>query len=210
MSKVLFITANPKSVESSISLGLGEKFLKHYKETNHKDEVVLIDLYKTNIPEIDYELLYVIENMKKGISLENLPVQTRNQFERFNSFTEQFVQADKYIFVTPMWNLGFPARLKSYIDTICIAGKTFRYTPDGPQGLLKDKKCLHIHASGGFHSKDPMNHADKYLKDIMQFMGVADYKSIVVEGHSAIPDRAETIIAKAHTEIPAVVEWFAV
>jgi FMN-dependent NADH-azoreductase len=62
---------------------------------------------------------------------------------------------------------------------------TFRYTPTGVQGLLKNKKCLHIHSSGGFHSKDPQSHADGYLKDIMSFFGVQDYKCIVVEGHQA-------------------------
>ncbi len=208
MSKILYLTANPKTVERSVSLGVGEAFLKAYRTANPEDEITVIDLYNTDIPEIDSDLLYVIENLKKGISLDELNGQTKNKLQRYDQFTDQFVQADKYIFVTPMWNLGLPSRVKEYIDTVCVAGKTFKYTPKGPQGLLTNKKCLHIHASGGFHSNDPMNHADSYLKDIMKFMGVENYRSLVIEGHGAIPDRTETIIKEAYTQIPAFVEWF--
>lgn len=208
MSKVLYIKANPKTVERSASLNLGEAFLKAYQTAKPEDEITVIDLYSTNISEIDFDLLYVIENLKKGISLDQLTEQTRNKLELYNRFTDQFVQADKYIFVTPMWNLGLPSRLKTYIDTICVAGKSFKYTEKGPQGLLKNKKCLHIHASGGFHSNDPMNHADPYLRDIMKFMGVDDYRNIIIEGHGAIPDRADAIIKEAFSHIPAAVEWF--
>lgn len=209
MSKILYLTANPKTVERSVSLGVGEAFLKAYQTANPEDEITIIDLYNTDIPEIDFDLLYVIENLKKGFSLDELNEQTKSNLQRYNNFTDQFVQADKYIFVTPMWNLGLPSRVKDYIDTVCVAGKTFRYTPKGPQGLLTNKKCLHIHASGGFHSNDPMNHADTFLKDIMNFIGVEQYRSLIIEGHGAIPDQAEEIIKKAYKQIPAVVEWFA-
>ncbi|PNB70901.1 FMN-dependent NADH-azoreductase, partial [Pseudomonas sp. FW305-BF6] len=67
----------------------------------------------------------------------------------------QFVEADKYVFVTPMWNFSFPPVMKSYIDAVCVAGKTFKYTENGPQGLLGGKKALHIQASGGVYSEGP-------------------------------------------------------
>jgi len=107
-----------------------------------------------------------------GLPLENLSEQTQAKLKRYNELTDQFVNADRYVFVTPMWNLSFPPRVKTYIDTIFVAGKTFKYTEKGPQGLLENKKCLHVHASGGFHSQDPINHADPYLMDIMKFIGV--------------------------------------
>jgi DNA-binding LytR/AlgR family response regulator len=68
-------------------------------------------------------------------------------------------------------------------------------------------KCLHIHSSGGFHSKDPQSHADGYLKDIMSFFGVRDYKSIVVEGHQAAPDKAPEIISSAKAKFPEIIHW---
>jgi len=79
-----------------------------------------------------------------------------------------------------------------YIDAVCVVGKTFTYTPTGPVGLLKDqgRKCLHIHSSGGFHFGKDEDHSVPYLKSIMGFMGIYDFKAIVVEGVDAIPDRA--------------------
>ncbi len=102
--------------------------------------------------------------------------------------------ADKYVFVTPMYNLGFLAGLKMYIDSVCVVGKTFVYTATGPVRLLKDqgRKCLHIHSSGGFHFGKKEDHSVPYLKSIMGFMGIEDFEAIVVEGVDAIPDRAET------------------
>lgn len=202
MAKVLYIVSNPKSIDKSVSRKLGGEFIQEYQKENPGDEVVVLDLYHTEIPELDSEVL----DIRNGIQVEN-PL-AHEKVSQINRFTEQFIQADKYIFVTPLWNLGLPAKTKSYIDNICIAGKTFRYTPLGVQGLLKNKKCLHIHSSGGFHSKDPQSHADGYLKDIMSFLGVLDYKSIVVEGHQAAPDRAQEIIHSAKARIPEIIQWF--
>ena len=94
-----------------------------------------------------------------------------------------------------MWNLGFPPELKIYIDSVCVAGKTFTYTPTGPVGLLTDKgkKCLHIHSSGGFHYGKTEDHSVPYLKSIMHFIGVDDFEAIVVEGVDAFPDRIEEL-----------------
>lgn len=208
MAQVLYLTANPKSTPKSTSLSLGAEFLRAYKEANPEDEIVVIDLYNYDIPELDYELMEGIGSLRMGLSTENLPEKTQKRLEMYNKLTDQFVNADKYVFVTPMWNLSLPSRVKDYIDTICVAGKTFGYTAKGPQGLLENKKCLHIHASGGFHSKDPMNHADPFLKDIMHFIGIEDYKSLIVEGHAALPDKAEAIIKEVYAQIPQVVEWF--
>lgn len=207
--QVLFIKANPRSTEASVSLSLGDEFLKVYRKAKPEDEIVVIDLYDTDIPEIDYELMGAMESLRGKKALEDLPEKTQAKLKRYNELTDQFINADKYIFVTPMWNLSFPARMKDYIDTIFVAGKTFRYTEKGPQGLLENKKCLHLHASGGFHSQSPMNHADPFLKDVMSFLGVSDYRSLIIEGHSAMPDKAESIIQKAHEQIPDTVEWFA-
>ena len=201
MVKVLYIVSNPKPIDKSVSLKLGREFIESYKKENPNDEVVEIDLYKTEIPELDNEVLGV----HSGIPVSD--PKALEKISQINHFTDQFIQADKYIFVTPLWNLGLPAKTKTYIDTICIAGKTFKFSPTGVQGLLKNKKCLHIHSSGGFHSKDPQSHGDGYLKDIMSFLGVHDYKSIVVEGHQAAPDKAQEIISSAKAKIPEIIHW---
>ena len=55
----------------------------------------------------------------------------------------QFVLADKYVFVTPMWNFSIPAILKTYLDAVAVSGKTFKYTKEGSVGLLTGKSIAH-------------------------------------------------------------------
>ena len=113
---------------------------------------------------------------------------------------DQFVAADKYVFVTPMWNLSIPPKMKAYIDTVCIVRKTFKYTEAGPVGLLTDKKAVHIQARGGVYSEGPaqgLEFGDKYIRAILTFLGVPSIESVIAEGMNQTPDKAEEIKAKA-------------
>lgn len=93
-----------------------------------------------------------------------------------------------------------PPILKAYVDSICVAGKTFRYTEQGPVGLLSDKKALHIQARGGIYSEGPaaqMESGHRYLSIIMSFLGVPKLDGIFVEGHNQYKDRADEIKQQA-------------
>lgn len=99
-----------------------------------------------------------------------------------------------------MWNFSFPPKLKAYIDTLCIAGKTFKYTEEGSVGLLKGKKALHIQARGGIYSEGPakeMEFGDRYLRAVLAFVGITDVQTIAVEGMNAFPNEAESIKQQA-------------
>ncbi|MBH8596814.1 MULTISPECIES: FMN-dependent NADH-azoreductase [unclassified Thermoactinomyces] len=197
MAKVLYITANPKPVDESFSLRVGKAFLERYKEIRPEDEIVELDLYKTEIPYIDEEVFSGWGKLAKGA---DLTPEEKKKVDRINELTEQFVSADKYVFVTPFWNFLFPPKLKAYIDTICIAGKTFKYTENGPVGLLKGKKAVHIQARGGVYSEGPareVEFSDRYLRTVLQFIGITDVESVIAEGMAAFPEQADAILEKA-------------
>jgi len=193
MAKLLYITCNLKLVENSCSLSIGKAFLEKYQQIDPHDEIDCVDLYRDNIQRIDIDVLNGLKNMRDGVAFDSLNYDEQRKIGRIWMRADQFVAADKYIFVTPMFNLGFPAELKMYIDTICVAGKTYADTPAGPVGLLKNqgRKCLHIHSSGGFHYGKEEDHSVPYLRSIMRFMGIDDFEAIVVEGVDAMPDVAE-------------------
>lgn len=200
MSTVLYITANPKPVEEAFSLSVGEEFINAYRENNPNDEVVRLDLYKINVPYIDTDVFSGWGKLQQGTAFDELSPDEKQKVSSINQLTDQFVAADKYVFVTPMWNLSFPPKLKSYIDNIAIAGKTFKYTAEGPVGLLTDKKALHIQARGGVYSEGPaksLEFGDSYLRAILGFMGVPEIETIAVEGMAANPDQAADIKQKA-------------
>lgn len=195
MAKLLYVTCNLKPVELSSSLSIGKEFLDEYLKQNPSDEVHFLDLYRDNIQRIDADVLSGWGKMRHGASFATLSVDEQRKIGRIWKHTDQFIDADKYVFVTPMFNLGFPAELKMYIDAVCVVGKTFVYTPTGPVGLLKNqaKKCLHIHSNGGFHFGKEEDHSVPYLKAIMGFMGIESFETIVIEGVDAVPDRAAAI-----------------
>lgn len=200
MTKVLYITAHPLDETQSYSMAVGKAFIDTYKEVNPDHEVVLIDLYKENIPQIDVDVFSGWGKLQSGKGFEELSDEEKAKVGRLSELCDQFISADKYIFVTPMWNFSFPPVLKSYIDAVAVAGKTFKYTEQGPVGLLTDKKALHIQARGGIYSEGPaaqMEMGHRYLEAIMQFFGVPSFEGLFVEGHAAMPDKAEEIKEKA-------------
>lgn len=200
MATVLYITAHPHDDQVSYSMAVGKAFIEAYREANPQDEVIHLDLYKIDVPQIDVDVFSGWGKLRSGASLDQLSAEEKRKVSRLNEIVEQYIAADKYVFVSPMWNFSFPPVLKAYIDAICIAGKTFKYTENGSVGLLGNKKALHIQASGGVYSEGPtasFESGHSYLAKIMQFHGVPSFEGIFVEGMAAMPDQAQTIKEKA-------------
>ncbi|MFD2680460.1 FMN-dependent NADH-azoreductase [Bacillus seohaeanensis] len=196
MTKVLYITAHPHDDTQSYSMAVGKAFIESYKEANPDHDIVNVDLYKENIPPIDVDVFSGWGKLQSGKGFEELSSEEKTKVERLSELCEQFISADKYIFVTPLWNFSFPPVMKAYIDSVAVAGKTFKYTEHGPIGLLTDKKALHIQARGGIYSEGPaaqMEMGHRYLDIMMQFFGVPSFEGLFVEGHAALPDKAQEI-----------------
>jgi len=210
MAKLLYVTCNLKPIEHSRSLSVGKEFLDEYLRSNPVDEVHLLELYRDNIQRIDGDVLGGWGKMRNGESFDALTIDEQRKIGRIWKHADQFIAADKFVFVTPMFNLGFPAEFKMYIDAICVVGKTFTYTPTGPVGLLKGqgKKCLHIHSSGGFHHGKEEDHSVPYLRSIMNFMGVENFNAIVLEGVDAVPEKEEEFKMLATRQARAAAKSF--
>ncbi|MFD0049599.1 FMN-dependent NADH-azoreductase [Actinomycetes bacterium NPDC127524] len=196
MSTVLYITAHPHDETTSFSLAAGKSFVDSYRESNPNDEVVHLDLYKMNIPHIDADVFSGWGKLRSGSQFDQLSSEEQAKVSRLAELTDQFVAADKYVFVTPLWNFSFPPVMKAYLDSICTAGKTFKYTEQGPVGLLGDKKALHIQARGGVYSEGPaadLEMGHRYIQVIMNFFGIPSFEGLFIEGHNQFPDRAEAI-----------------
>lgn len=200
MTKVLYITAHPHDDTQSYSMAVGKTFIDNYKEANPNDEIVKVDLYKENIPQIDIDIFSGWGKLQSGKGFEELSSDEKAKVSRLSELCDQFISADKYVFVTPLWNFSFPPVLKAYIDSVSVAGKTFKYTEQGPVGLLTDKKALHIQARGSIYSKGPaaeMEMGHRYLNVIMKFLGVPSFEGLFIEGHNAMPDKAQEIKEEA-------------
>ncbi|MGQ9826076.1 MAG: FMN-dependent NADH-azoreductase [Desulfotomaculales bacterium] len=197
MAVLLCVKANPKPVRESKSLTIAEEFLRVYREKNPRDRIIERNVYQEPIPLVDADVLKGWDRLQRQKELNSTE---KEKVGKINAFTEEFLAADKYVFVTPMWNLSLPPLMKAYLDTIVVAGKTFYYTKQGPVGMVKGKRALHIHARGGFYSRPPMDQlefADRYIRALLNFLGVTDVYSLICEGHEYLPERAGAILQEA-------------
>ena len=198
MANLLFITCNLKPVEDSSSQTAAMVFLETYLQHNSNDIVDFVDVYRDPVQRIDIDVLRGWDKLQKGNDFNALTRDEQRKILRINRTADQFAATDKYVFVTPMWNLSFPAELKVYIDSVCVVDKTFRYTKGGPEGLLNGsgKKCLHIHSSGGLHYGKEEDHSVPYLKAVMKFMGIENFEAVVIEGLDTFSHMGEKIMEK--------------
>lgn len=169
MATVLYIKANPKSDADSITFQMSEAFVEEYRRLHPEDQVITLDLYREGIRFLTGEDL---NDMFSGAEFE------------IRDYARQFAAADKYIFAAPLWNLSIPTILKAYIDYISFAGISFRYTENGAEGLLKNKKAAYIVARGGVYSQPPMSDwemGERYLRAMLAFLGITDVVTITCE-----------------------------
>lgn len=206
MSNVLVIKAQPLNSEESRTLKGLETFLQHYEAKNPQDTITLLDVFKEDIPEVDGTLLSAWSTLTPGVDFSTLSKEQQHAVTRFNELTEQFLAADKIIIANPLWNLNIPTRLKAWIDTIMVAGKTFKYTTAGPVPLTTGKKAFHIQSNGGvYKGQDP---ASLYVKSILNFVGIQEVGEAFIEGLDYDPEHADEMLTAALEKIAQQAEEF--
>ena len=110
---------------------------------------------------------------------------------------------DTIVLGVPMYNFGIPVQLKSWIDAIARAGVTFRYTANGPEGLLKGKKVYVALARGGLYRDTANDSQVPYLKAVLGFLGLTDVHFIYAEGLAMGPEASEKGFAQAEADLQA-------
>jgi FMN-dependent NADH-azoreductase len=118
---------------------------------------------------------------------------------------DEFLAADIVVVGAPMYNFGVPSQLKAWIDRLAVAGKTFRYTDKGPQGLAGGKKVFVASSRGGFYGADTavafLDHQETYLRGVFGFFGITDVTIIRAEGVNTGADQRAKAIDTAKQEI---------
>lgn len=203
MATVLIVKAHPLDPQKSYALRALEEFETRFASLHPEDMIEIVDVFEDEIPTLDKPLLEAMAAAKKG---EEIASEQAERLERYNAFTQQFLSADKIVVVNPLWNLNVPSQLVSWINTINVAGLTFKYGPEGSIGLIKDKKLLHIQSNGGVYAgQDP---AAQYIKSIFEFLGLKDIQQVFIEGQSADPSQAQAIFEEAMGKIDNILLHF--
>src|ERR1700686_3662837 len=110
-------------------------------------------------------------------------------------------QADVIVLGLPMYNFGVPSQLKAYFDHIARAGETFRYSANGPVGLLKGKKAYIFAARGGLYAGTALDTQTNYVGDFLRFVGIDDIEFVYAEGLAISSESKAPGLAKAEAQI---------
>jgi len=139
------------------------------------------------------------QTVHRDLAADPLPHLTLDAFAD-SSVLDEFLAADTVVIGAPMYNFTLPSQLKAWIDRLAVAGKTFRYTESGPEGLVKDKRVIVALARGGFYGEGspaaPLEHLETYLRGIFNFIGI-EPEFVAADGLNMGPEQREQSIREA-------------
>jgi FMN-dependent NADH-azoreductase len=122
---------------------------------------------------------------------------------------EEFLAADVVVIGAPMYNFAISSSLKAWFDRILVAGKTFRYTANGPEGLAVGKRVIVASSRGGFYGKDTpaaaMDFQEPYLRAVLGFIGIGDVEFVRAEGIALGDEQKAAALKSARSSIGTLV-----
>jgi FMN-dependent NADH-azoreductase len=187
--------------DASHSTALASKLVARLREVDPEAGVTVRDLAVTPHPVLDEDVLGALFTPEA----QRTPAQAA-RVRLDDALIAEVKAADVIVLGVPMYNFGVPAQLKNWIDAISRAQVTFRYTKDGPEGLLKGKTVYVALTRGGQYRNTPADTQVPYLKTVLAFLGMTDVHFVYAEGLAMGPDAEERGLAAAHAQIDDLVE----
>ena len=184
------------SHSSRLANELVERLLGNFPEA----KVTLRDLGRTPQPMLDEVALQALFTPADKRSAEQA---TRVALD--DALIAELQAADVLVLAAPMYNFTIPVQLKNWIDAISRAQVTFRYTANGPEGLLTGKKVRVVLTRGGVHRNTPSDTMTPYLTTILGFLGMTDVEFIFAEGMAMGPDAEQAAFAAATQQIEKLI-----
>lgn len=194
MTNVLVVKANNRPATEGVSSKMYEVFMDTIGVGTELN-INTFDVFKEDMPYFGQDFF---DAMQKSAQAEPLNELEQRILTAANKAMDAFMEADVVVFAFPLWNKTIPAPLQTFIDYVYRAGVTFKYTAEGPVGLVPEKKVIILNARGGVYSTPEMAPAEmsvNYIRLIMDFFGITDIEEVIIEGHNMYPDRAEEIKA---------------
>ena len=194
---ILQINASARS-EGANSTRVANSIVTHMQSANPTASLKQRDLASTPHPVLDETAL--------GALFSPAEKRTPDQVARValdDALIAEVQAADVIVLGVPMYNFGVPVQLKNCIDAIARNGVTFRYSENGPQGLLTGKKVYVALARGGRFRGTEADTQVPYLKTVLGFLGITDVHFIYAEGLNMGPEAAEQGFAQAEADLAA-------
>jgi len=194
---ILQIISSPRG-DASHSTRLAASIVERLQAANPGTTLTTRDLVRNALPALDEAAL--------GALFTPAEQRTPEQAARVahdDALIAEVQGADVLVLGVPMVNFAAPVQLKNWIDAIARAGVTFRYTANGPEGLLTGKKVYIVLARGGKYRDMPNDSMVPWLKTVLGFLGMTDITFVYAEGLAMGPEATEAALADARQQIEA-------
>lgn len=195
MKSLLRIDASLFSGQGNSSR-LAQSFTDAWRERNPEGKVVIRDLAADPVPHLTAERFQAFLTQPEERTEEQREIVAYS-----DALIAELRQADALVLGLPMYNFGIPSTLKSYFDHIARAGVTFRYTAEGPVGLLENKPVYVLAARGGVYQGTPKDTETGFVRDILSLLGLTDIHFIYAEGLNMGPERLQAAFEEAEARI---------
>jgi len=162
----------------------------------------IVSQWRATVPELEVKYLDLAAEPLPHLSGGSLAQAEEGETARNAEMLNDFLASDVIVIGAPMYNFTIPSQLKAWIDRIVVAGKTFRYTSAGSEGLAKGKQVFVGIARGGVYAPHAAGEfAESYLKHIFEFIGIQDITFIRAEGLAISPEHRQAAMNAALTAI---------
>ncbi|GGB09247.1 FMN-dependent NADH-azoreductase [Mucilaginibacter rubeus] len=191
--KILHLISSPRG-EASFSVKLGKAIVSELQSAHPDHTLITHDLTATPFPHLEEAHITSFFTPEEKRTPELVEA-----VKHSDEAVAELMNADTIVIDAPMYNFGIPSTLKTWIDHVARAGKTFKYDGKTPEGLVKNKKVYLAISSGGVYSEGFMKAYDfteSYLRAVLGFMGMTDIKAFRVEGVK-VPGMQEIALDKA-------------
>jgi FMN-dependent NADH-azoreductase len=204
MPTILQIDSSPRA--ASVSSSLAAKFVEGLKKKDSAAVVYHRNTTLEKLPYIDEPTLAAFF----GQPAETLSTEQKQVLALSDNLIDELLAADTIVLGVPMWNLGIPASLKSWVDLISRAGRTFKYTAGGGIESLvpAGKKVIVVASRGGAYPEGSpwaaYNQVDPYLRTIFGFFAITDVTFVYVDNQNRSGDAPAEALAEAEKQIAAL------
>ncbi len=186
MQKVLVLKSSILA-DYSHTNKMADYFIGQWRKNHADDAITVRDLSADPVPVLDNEIVSGMHGSAGGTLTQRQESANALQTE----LIDELFAHDVIVFTAPMYNFTIPTQLKTYLDFIAVAGKTFRYTEKGAEGLVTGKRAIVLTARGGFHRDQTSDLIVPFMTQFLGFIGISDIEFIYAEGVSMGEDFAE-------------------
>lgn len=195
MTQILQLNSS-LSGEQSQSSRLAAEFVAGLAAQQPGSRVTVRDLAADPVPHLDGERFGAFIAKPDARSAAQQAVVAYS-----DALIAELQRADVVVLGLPMYNFGVPSQLKSYFDHVARAGITFRYTANGPEGLLKGKKAYVFATRGGLYAGTPLDTQTHYVRDFLRFLGISEVEFVYAEGLAIGETQRQDALAEAQSTL---------